>query len=197
MFLNFDREWPKLRNACRQSLKTKSEDREDLLPLTEDITKLKEYCVEQIESISKKLQGKCDADDYKCLAQLVLTRLITFNARRGGEPGKLKVAQWENICEGKGVHREEIEALPDEEKLLAKRLKLGYVPGKGKKKVPVLFPEETVYAISIMLKNRNSVISNQQNPYVFGRLHKNSIKNMRGSDAVRYVCNNAGLKNSN
>ena len=34
MFLNYDKEWPKLRNACRQSLKSKKEDKDDLLPLT-------------------------------------------------------------------------------------------------------------------------------------------------------------------
>ena len=43
--------------------------------------------------------------------------------------------------------KEEIEALPEEEKLVAKRLKLGYVLGKGKKKVPVIFLPETVSAI--------------------------------------------------
>ena len=34
MFLNYDKEWLKLRNACRQSLKSKKEDKDDLLPLT-------------------------------------------------------------------------------------------------------------------------------------------------------------------
>ena len=90
--------------------------------------------------------------------------------------------------------KEEIEALPEEEKLVAKRLKLWYVLGKGKKKVPVIFLPETLSAINIMMKYRNVVISNQNNQYVFGHLHKNSMKNMRGLDAVRM--DKAGLQNS-
>lgn len=197
MLMNFEKEWPKMQKRCRESRKVDREDQEDnLLPLTDDIGKLRKYCVGQINSLSSEMQRECDHQNYKQLQTLVLARLISFNARRGGEPGKLKIKQWQSIYQGKGIHREEINALPEEEKLLAERMRLGYVLGKGLKRVPVLFPDETVSAINILLKHRESVISNPDNPYVFGRLRKNSVDYMRGSDCIRQICNEAGLQHS-
>ena len=68
------------------------------------------------------------------MAKVTLSRLITFNARRGGEPSKLKISSWQGITDGSNVHRKELDVLPFEEKKLAKRLRLGCVVGKGRKK---------------------------------------------------------------
>lgn len=136
MLMNYEKEWPKMQKHCRTANKVDREDQEDnLLPLTDDIVKLGKYCVEQIHSLSSEVQKECDHQNYKQLQKLVLARLISFNARRGGEPGKLKVAQWQSIYQRKGIQKEEINALPEEEKLLAERQRLGYVLGKGQKKV--------------------------------------------------------------
>ena len=63
------------------------------MPLTDDIVKLSKYCVGQIHS--SEVQRECDHQNYKQLQTLVLARLISFNARRGGEPGKLNSMQGE------------------------------------------------------------------------------------------------------
>jgi len=44
---------------------------------------------------SSEVQRECDHQNYKQLQTLVLARLISFNARRGGEPGKLNSMQGE------------------------------------------------------------------------------------------------------
>ena len=88
------------------------------------------------------------------------------------------------------MSKEEIEALPEEEKLVAKRLKLGYVLGKGDKKVPsrncICYKHNDEVQECSDIKPKQSVC--------FGHLHKNSMKNMRGLDAVRM--DKAGLQNS-
>ncbi|XP_052251835.1 uncharacterized protein LOC127858672 [Dreissena polymorpha] len=85
-----------------------------------------------------------------------------------------------------------------QERKLAERLKLGYVKGKGarSKKVPIIFPEETVAAIDMLMQHRESFIMNKTNPYIFARLYKNSLKSLRGSDCVREVCVMAELQHA-
>jgi hypothetical protein len=192
MFELYDHEWAKIARHCHVENKCNKEEKLELLPLAEDVTKLRDFCILQTESV---VQGKeCDVEDYTSLSKITLTRLITFNARRGGEPGKLRVSEWPKIRNDELVHKEEIEKLPEEEKLLAKRLKLGFVLGKGSKKVPILFPPETVKAIDFLLIQREKMISNAKNPFIFARLHKSSTKLMRGPDCVREVCAKAGLE---
>ncbi|XP_053380080.1 uncharacterized protein LOC123548959 [Mercenaria mercenaria] len=166
----------------------------DLLPLTSDITKLKEYCVTEINKIVSQIKNEPTAEKYKMLAKLTLSRLITFNDRRGGEPRKLKTTAWHGTREGSSVHKEELDVLPVEEKKLDERLRLGYVVGKGHKKVPIIFPEETVNAIDVLMQHRVSFITNKSNPYIFARLHKESMLYLRGSDCVREVCEMADLQ---
>ena len=38
-----------------------------------------------------------ERDDYRQLSKSTLVPLITFNARRGGELSKLKLANWEGV----------------------------------------------------------------------------------------------------
>lgn len=194
MFRLYDLEWAKVSKHCHESNKTKQEDRVDLLPLTSDITKLKDYCVNEINKLVSQINSEPTAERYLMLAKLTLSRLITFNARRGGEPSKLKVTSWQGIRDGSCIHKEELEVMSNEEKTLAERLRLGYVVGKGHKKVPVIFPEETVNAINILLQHRESFITNKSNPYIFARLYKESLLYLRGSDCVREVCEKADLQ---
>ena len=184
----------KVSKQCHVSIKTRKQEKLDLLPLTSDITKLKEYCVTEIYKLLPQVDSEPTAEKYLLLAKLTLSRLITFNARRGGEPSKLKTTVWQGIREGSSVHKEELDALPVEEKKLAERLRLGYVVGKGCKKVPIIFPEETVKTIDVLMQHRESFITNRNNPYIFARLYKESLLYLRGSDCVREVCEMADLQ---
>ncbi|KAH3807127.1 hypothetical protein DPMN_135460 [Dreissena polymorpha] len=50
MFKMYDGEWAKISKHCNNSIRTKKEDQVELLPLTSDITKLKEKTVTEIKS---------------------------------------------------------------------------------------------------------------------------------------------------
>ncbi|WAR30017.1 hypothetical protein MAR_003585 [Mya arenaria] len=180
----YEKEWKKIGKHCDAAARARKEDEVTNLPVTSDVVKMKEYCVAEINRLCDQT---LDNESYVSLQKAVITRLITFNARRGGEPGKLKVSQWPTIKEGKGVLDEETQSLSVEEQLLAKSMKLGYVVGKGKRKVSILFLPETVRAIDLLILDRPSYFSNKENKYVFGRIFKMSKMYLRGSDCVREV----------
>ena len=77
-----------------------------------------------------------------------MARIMTFNARRGGEPAKLTLENLEAVEDGRWKKRNDIENLDDPvEQKLSSRLKLCYVEGKKKKEVtkallPILFTDE-------------------------------------------------------
>jgi hypothetical protein len=192
MMLKFEKEWKKLGKHSDAIARVRKEDDIDLLPLSSDVVNLKEYCVAKINKLCNEPVGR---ETYITLQKVLVTRLITFNARRGGEPGKLKVTQWPAIKEGQNV-LQEIKSLPIEEQLLAKRMKLGYVRGKGNKKVPILFPPETVTGIDLLLQHRDLYFSFKENKYVFGRINKMSKLYLRGCDCVREIGCQAKLKNT-
>ena len=83
-------------------------------------------------------------------------RIITFNARRGGESSKLLLDDFIN-CD-KWKRSEDIERITDPcERLLASRLNVIYSKCKRKKRVPTLFTDEVQEAIETLIKNRIKV----------------------------------------
>ena len=69
------------------------------------------------------------------MSKLVYVRLLTFNARRGGEPGKLLLEDWKMIESDRWKRESDIDRITDPvEKQLMQRLKLCYIEGKKKKR---------------------------------------------------------------
>lgn len=70
----------------------------DLLPVTSDLQKLKEYITFKIISLTSQLQSasRPDVHTWRELSEMVLNRLILFNKRRGGEAARLRVETYGN-----------------------------------------------------------------------------------------------------
>ena len=146
------------------------------LPEEEDVKAVRSYWINEILRICRKVKKNgIGRDDYRQLSKTTLVRLITFNARRGGEPSKLKLADWEGVKDDRWKRRTDIEQLNDPvEKTLAGRLKLCYVKGKKKKDnsnslMPILFTSETVEAIDSLVQYRSEVGIADTNQYLFAR----------------------------
>ena len=98
-----------------------------------DVKLLREFCVREINNLINV--EKLFQSDYVYLSKLIYTRLLTFNARRGGEPGKLTLTDWTMVENDRWKRKEDLERLVDPvERTLAERLKLCYIEGKKKKK---------------------------------------------------------------
>ena len=130
------------------------------------------------------------------MQKLCLVRLITFNARRGGEASKIKLEQWLN-CD-KWKRDEDIQNIEDPmEKLLAQRLNLVYSKGKRKKRVPTLFTNELSKALTYLVKYQSNVGVLEKNIYLFPCPTRNSKKHIRGSEVVHEISLKASLQKSN
>ena len=79
------------------TLNDRKHNQPDLLPVTSDLQKLKEYITLKIVYLTSKLKSaKPDVRTWRELSELVLNRLILFNKRRGGEAARLRVETYVN-----------------------------------------------------------------------------------------------------
>ena len=91
------------------------------LPIEADVKLVKEYTVQQIKSIIRRSEKEpLESTQLKELLKLTFVRVLTFNARRGGEPSKLTLKDWEATENDVWKRKADIENLKDPiEKILA------------------------------------------------------------------------------
>ena len=68
----------------------------DVLPLAEDLEKLRKYIDKVISTSIVSLKKHPNLEDWSLLAQATLSRLVMFNKRRGGEASKLLVDAYQS-----------------------------------------------------------------------------------------------------
>ena len=122
-----------LANNARSEYDKRKGNAPEALPLEADVKLLRKFCVREINNLINV--ENLFQSDYVYLSKLIYTRLLTFNARRGGEPGKLTLTDWTMVENDRWKRKEDLERLVDPvERTLAERLKLCYIEGKKKKK---------------------------------------------------------------
>jgi hypothetical protein len=75
------------------------------------------------------------------LRNALCARLTLYNARRGGEPSRLRLDQWNDAVEERWIDKEALKKLPDCQLENIKSHRLLYMAGKGNHLVPVLIPQ--------------------------------------------------------
>ena len=166
------------------------------LPLEDDVRKLRDYNVKQIVAANDTylLHGTYE---FNRLRALLVCRLTLFNARRGGEPAKLTLKEWQDAEAAAWIDPQCIERVKDPmEKSLIGRFKLAYQPGKGKKLVPLLIPLDCCDAIKKLIDLRTHINVNPLNPYVFP-MTMNSLDHASGWHCVHEVCEAADVQSPN
>ena len=71
------------------ALNDRRHNKPDLLPVTNDLRKIKNHITSKIISHTSQLQAKPALHTWRELSELVLHRLMLFNKRRGGEMARL------------------------------------------------------------------------------------------------------------
>ena len=178
----------------------KTNKKPELLPLTKDIEKLRKFLLYELSKMLKfcqestKDRGNClNRGQVSYLQKLVLIRIITFNARRGGEAAKLTIEQWKNCSDWK--RQEDVDSLEDPlEKLLATRFELIYSKGKRKKRIPTIFTPEVQDVIEILLESQRKINIPDNNVYLFPCTTRRSVRHVRGWEVVHEIAHKAFLK---
>lgn len=159
----------------------------ELLPLAEDLEKLRTSVLSIISSTAQVLQeGQPQLEVWNQLAQATLARLVMFNKRRGGEASRMLVESYVNRPDWSQVNNPEImSTLSDFERQLSKRLDMVEIMGKRGRKVPVILTAEMTRSIDLLIKTRKAVGIQERNPYVFARPNRPSLQYMRAWDCLR------------
>ena len=164
------------------------------LPDEDGLIKLKQYTIEKIQEL-------CDSfvlftyHEFIEVRDATCARLTLFNARRGGEPSRLKVTQW---LERKKWMPDNPPPLDDYEKKLIASMDIMYQPGKGNHLVPCLVPQDCVPGLQKLCDRdvRACAGVSSHNPFIFANTG-GSMNHVVGWDSVHHVCKEAGIEGAN
>ena len=167
------------------------------LPEEKDIQKVKEYAVNRIQEIVQYEYEVFDNHLFIELRDLAVCRLTLFNARRGGEPSRLRRTDWIDADKEAWIDKQRMKDPLD--KALATHLKISFFSGKGmtgKHLVPCLFPEDTHAALNKLsdAEVRSSAGLAEDNISLFPSTNDSS-NHVSGWHALNKVCKNLDLKN--
>ena len=116
--------------------------------------------------------------DYVKLKALACCRLTLFNARRGGEPARLTIAEWQDAKSSAWISKHDVKHLDEISKGIIDRLKVCFQSGKGVGKlVPIDVTRDVEPALNILAdpKIRARVGVWQNNVFYSLMLHLTTI----------------------
>jgi len=167
------------------------------LPSEEDVSKLRQYNVARMQELLSNPYKMWDSHSYIELRDLAVCRLTVFNARRGGEPARLVISEWQDAENGSWLDPKRLQvAATDKELTMFRNLKVTYQGGKGNNHlVPVLIPDDVVLAMQTLCSEsvREMADVHQQNQYMFPHTQM-SATHVNGWQAVQRVCIDAKVE---
>ena len=143
------------------------------LPVDEDIAKVRDYTVRTLKSLTSS-HDELSCSNFLLLRDLAVCRLTLFNFRRGGEPARLRIADWVDAQNDVWLDKTRIKKMHPVEQELFSSLKVIYQTGKGNDHlVPVLVPVDVAAALCLLSRpsHRKAVGVRDDNVYLFPVVH--------------------------
>lgn len=166
------------------------------LPSEDNLIKLRTYITSRVNTLTQNSERQWSLTEFIELRDLLTTRLTLFNARRGGEVARMFLKQWHDAEKGAWVDPRVTKTLDDSERLFVGKYKLGYMRGKGRIDVSVMFPEDTVPAVRVFVKARSKLQAQDEvrpdNVYLFPST-RGSPTHVGGNYSMQRVCRDAGV----
>ena len=102
-------EWAqKVSSVAIRGLSENQFNKTPILPLTSDLVELRKFLVAEIPVATACLRSIATLENWRTLAELVLSRIILFNKCRGNEGSKMKVEQFTNLPKWRDISIEEM-----------------------------------------------------------------------------------------
>jgi hypothetical protein len=190
--------WKSMTNKAVHQVQMRSQElsrRPVQLPLDEDIKCLKDYTLLAMDHLLSDIDKIWSTGDFNQLRTLLVCRLTMFNARRGGEAARLLLKDWFDAESDAWIDPKAAKNLSPADQLLLGDYKLTYMPGKGRKLVPVLIPEDLVPGIQKLVGLRKDISINPKNKYLFAAT-RGSTMHVYGNQCIAAVCAAAGVMNA-
>ena len=165
------------------------------LPLEADIEKLRNYVLSRMKTLTGSFH-LFDSHSFVELRDCTCARLTLLNARRGGEPARLKLSDYAEAEIGSWIDQQRLLDLDPLDQLLVNSVKITYITGKGNNHlVPILIPEDTIAAVRKLAdpETRKDVNVPEDNTYLFAST-QGSVEHTSGWHAVHNVCDKLPLE---
>lgn len=92
---------------------------------------LRATILESIEKVASDIYTLIDKRLYVELRNAICVRLTIYNGRRGGEPARLFIEEFQDAINDKWIDKQRSQNLDPLDKALSDKIKIGYQGGKG------------------------------------------------------------------
>lgn len=162
-----------LGSLALKDLNNRASQKIQLLPLTEDVIKLKRFLDNaEDKAFQDLLQNKSNIEAYKTLVSATLVSSILHNRKRVGDIQYLEVESYAQQRRNNDfqINQEFLSSLSEGERILIKNYTKINTIGKGSRTVPVLIPKEKLKHYDMVYKirtNKNLDWFPRENIYFF------------------------------
>ena len=181
-----------LASKARATLQERTFNKPEVIPLTQDLVKLKNSIVDDMNHYKKAFTDDPEGS-YNDLAGTTLARILLFNKQRQGKPGKLRISQYTVKPNYVPEESELFQSLTPIEQKLVQNLHLVEVFGKRGRKVPMLITPDVKESIDMLLQKREECHVLKDNPFVFA-LQRSSESRLRGNRCLHTAVRKASLE---
>lgn len=176
-----------LGSLALKDLNEKSVAKPKLLPVTEDVIKMKNFVENVAEEAYGRLKMSVTVNDYRILIETTLISTILHNRKRVGDIQYLDLnsyrGQIENVT-NTIVQTELVSSLTENEKVLTQNYKRIVAIGKGSRPVTLLIPKNLQKFFSMVYNLRiNSTWFPPENAYFF--TYPKSVRWIDGCSVIR------------
>ena len=139
------------------------------MPAESDLSKLRDFIIQEMSKLVEDDYKKWDVHDFILMRNLIVSRLTIFNARRGGEPARLTIKEWNDARNDVWIDPQFVQQINDPlEQSLLNQYKLAYQAGKGSRKlVPILIPNDTIIPLQKLVEVREEFDIAESNQFLF------------------------------
>lgn len=182
-------EWEtKVSSTCLKNMNVNRFNKVQLLPITEDLMKVRDFMKEKIPELTSSLMADPSLETWRKLAEITGARLTIFNRRRGNEVFNMVQTRFNEREKYRANEMKEIkDSLTSLEKRLMDSLDVVHVRGKRGRQVPVLMEVDVLAAMEALGQHRNALGICLKNIYLFATPTRSSERPLRGNDCMNNV----------
>lgn len=162
-----------------------------LMPFTEDVQKMHAHLSQKQDEWYKLLSETSSTKAWMELAKVSLAQIILFNRRREGEVASMPLSAYSSR-DTSDPHDDVDWALSEVEKKLCRHFTRIVIRGKRGRPVPILLTPKMLFALELLVKQREACGVLKDNSYMFAR--PEAMTHLRGSDCLRGFANACGAK---
>lgn len=140
---------------------------ENMFPLDEDIKMFHIQLTTELGNAAREVEDAVTPATWRSLCNLLLVKIMAFNARRPLEPGLITIQQYDKRIRGCNTKVDLVHMLNSKEKEIAKSMDVVKVLGKYDRVVPILLTQRLVQCIDLLNRTRQEARIPKENKYVF------------------------------